>query len=142
MSFSKEHKEALTEELKGMFCRAKFELNGHSIVVSRERKSEGQTVLVVYIDGYIQGKNLGSISDKTDQVAKQVYRRRYVAQYKPKQIRSIEKIFGKRRAKKDFPNLHSKRVYLDCSFNTASTLIRQFSKLEGIKLVELGGEAV
>ena len=142
MSFSKELQAKVKEHLQGMVCSASFELNSHAIDVQRRRKNERETVLAVFIDGSIEGKNLGAIDENTLPVAQKVYRHRVIARYKPKEIKEIEKVFGKRRAKKTYPNLHSKDIYLDCSFNSAASLVRQFAKLKGIKLVKLGGEPV
>lgn len=142
MSLTKDQQSALLSELKGLFCSAKFELDGHDVRVRRERNGESKTCLVVYIDDAIEGKNLGSIDDVELGVAKKVYRHRSKARFKPKQIKEIEKLWGKRGAKKAFPKLHEKLVYLYPTFNTAQTLVRQYAKLEGIKLTELGGKPV
>lgn len=142
MSLSKEQQAALKEHLSGMFCRAKFEIDGRVVDVDRQRESESRTVLVVFIDGSLSGKNLGPITEDTDELATRVYRHRTIARWSAKKIKEIEKIYGKRRAKKEFPKLHERLTYLDCSFKTSSTLVRQFAKLEGIKLLELGGKPV
>lgn len=142
MSLTKEQQQAIKEHLRRMFCSAQFELDGHVINVVRERKSERVINLTVYIDGSVKGINLGGIDERTEEIAKRVYRHRSKAHYSPKMIKDIEKIWGKREAKKRFPDLHEKATYLDCSFNTSASLVRQFTKLEGIKLVKLGGELV
>ncbi|MDG3049034.1 hypothetical protein P7250_17500 [Vibrio parahaemolyticus] len=56
------------------------------------------------------------------------------ARYDKKFIASVEKIWGKREAKKRYPNLHDKRQYRWPYFNKASSVVRQFKKLVGIKL--------
>lgn len=57
-----------------------------------------------------------------------------MAVYKEKEIKDIERIFGKRDAKKNFPNLYKRTEYLDPLFPKASVLVRQFKKLDGIQL--------
>ncbi|OED44060.1 hypothetical protein ACH42_08445 [Endozoicomonas sp. (ex Bugula neritina AB1)] len=142
MSISKEQQAQLTEHLKDFICSARFELDGHQIEVQKQRSGENALILVVFIDGQLEGKNVGMIEDVELEVAKKVYRHRTKACYTRKFIKDVEKAWGKRRAKKEWPRLHDKHIWLDPSFNTAASLVRQFAKLDSIRLVELGGEPV
>lgn len=138
MPLSKEQKEQLTEELKGFLPRAEFRIDGHNIAVQKVRVSENKTALAVYIDGKVEWKNVGVTDNKAPDIVTKVWRKRSHSLYKPTQIKRIEKAWGKRRAKQEFPNLHKTSEYYDPTFNTASTLVRQFAKLEGIEVVQIG----
>ena len=54
-SISKEKWAEIETKLKGRFPNVKFKYKGKEISINRESESEGKTVLVVYIDGYIKG---------------------------------------------------------------------------------------
>ncbi len=124
----------IEEELSRHFCSVKFQYEGRELSVERSYVSESQTALAVYIDGVIEWKHCHreGISD----FHKAVWRGRSMAVYNQKDIKEIEKIFGKREAKKRFPNLHKRSEYLDPTFPKSSVLCRQFKKLKGITLLK------
>lgn len=139
MAINKAQWQQLEAEMTRGFVNIKFSYQGFELSIRRERTSESTTVLAVYIDGHIKGKWLGNIDDiKPDapSILKAVYCHRTIGVYKPAEIARIEKIYGKRRAKTEWPNLHKKVVYLQPYFSKASVLCRQFKKLKGLEVTK------
>jgi len=138
MAISKEQWDKVESELAGTFGSALFKLGDHEVSIQRVRKSESTTVLAVYIDGYIKGE---WFTKETTQppCLKQVWRKRTISIYKPAEKKRIIKSFGKRQAKKCFPNLDEKKEFLDCHFTTAKSLVHQFKRIKGIHLMLIGG---
>ncbi|ALR94736.1 hypothetical protein [Vibrio alginolyticus] len=130
-------------QLEGFLAHVSFKYKGHKISVIREYQSESSSKLAVYIDGQIKGAwidlNFGVIAGTNEPkdkpaVIDDVWMLKTKARYNNKFIANVEKIWGKREAKKCYPDLHSKRQYRWPYFNKASSVVRQFKKLEGIEL--------
>ncbi|EHK2923190.1 hypothetical protein J7Y46_003019 [Vibrio parahaemolyticus] len=130
-------------QLEGFLANVSFKYKDHKITVAREYQSESSSKLVVYIDDQIKGAwidlNFGKVGevDKPKErpaVIDDVWMLKTQARYDKKFIASIEKVWGKREAKKRYPDLHGKRQYRWPYFNKASSVVRQFKKLEGIEL--------
>ncbi|GGF00605.1 hypothetical protein [Pseudoalteromonas gelatinilytica] len=138
MAISKEQWEKIENELAGFLGSALFKLGDHEISIQRVRNSESTTVLAVYIDGYIKGE-WHTKEETRPACLEQVWRKRYISIYKQADIKQIIKIFGKREAKKRYPNLNEKKEFLDCYFTTAKSLVRQFKRIKGIELMLIGG---
>lgn len=134
-AITKEQWQQIEDELSGMFACVKFSYQGSEIIVKRERKNESTTLLVVYIDGEIQGKWFTRPED-SPKVLPEVWCKRSSASYQPKFIERIEKIYGKRQAKKEYPDLHSRREWFEPFFSKSSVLCRQFKKLKGLELTD------
>lgn len=138
MSISKEQWDKVESELTGTFGSALFKLGDHEVSIQRVRKSESTTVLAVYIDGYIKGEWFTKEAVQPS-CLKQVWRKRAISIYKPAEKKRIIKDFGKRQAKKFFPNLDDKKEFFDCHFTTAKSLVHQFKRIKGIQLMLIGG---
>lgn len=130
-------------QLECFLANVSFKYKDHKISVVRDYQTESSSKLVVYIDDQIKGAwidlNLGKIADTNElkdkpSVIDDVWMLKTQARYDKKFIASVEKIWGKREAKKRYPDLHDKRQYRWPYFNKASSLVRQFKKLEGIEL--------
>ena len=134
-AITKDQWQQIEDELSGMFACVKFNYQGSEIIVKRERKNESTTLLVVYIDGEIQGKWFTRPED-SPKVLPEVWCKRSSARYQPKFIERIEKIYGKRQAKKEYPDLHSRREWFEPFFSKSSVLCRQFKKLKGLELTD------
>ncbi|NNU14420.1 hypothetical protein HL669_22725 [Vibrio parahaemolyticus] len=133
----------IQSQLEGFLASVSFKYKDHKISVVREYQSESSSKLAVYIDDQIKGAwidlNFGKIGevDKPKErpcVIDDVWMLKTKARYDNKFIASVEKIWGKREAKKRYPDLHSKRQFRWPYFNKASSVVRQFKKLEGIEL--------
>ncbi|AYO18074.1 hypothetical protein D0812_27430 [Vibrio owensii] len=133
----------IQSQLEGFLANVSFKYKDHKISVVREYQSESSSKLAVYIDDQIKGAwidlNFGAVGevDKSKErpvVIDDVWMLKTKARYDKKSIASAEKIWGKREAKKRYPDLHSKCQFRWPYFNKASSVVRQFKKLEGIEL--------
>lgn len=138
-AISKELWQDIETEMTAMFVNIKFTYKGHELSVRRERAGESKTVLTVYIDGFIKGGWIGIKQDLTNDVPSiipEVWCQRSKAIYTAKQIAQIEKIWGKRKAKKQHPRMHEKLVWYEPWFPKASVLCRRLKKLGGLELTK------
>ncbi len=146
MSISKEQWKAIEDELTSFIGRATFSVmeNGEAleIFVTRTRISEGEYQLVVCIGEEIKFSWGHPTSTNYRPLVEKVWRRRSRSVYSPSRAKRIEKAFGKRAAKKQFPNLHEKAVWREPIFPKAKTLVSQFKKIEGLKLLDLGHKSM
>ncbi|WP_229626307.1 hypothetical protein [Vibrio parahaemolyticus] len=133
----------IQSQLEGLLASVSFKYKAHKISVVREYQSESSSKLAVYIDDQIKGAwislNFGETGDvnklkERPAVIDDVWMLKTKARYDKKSIASAEKIWGKREAKKRYPDLHSKCQFRWPYFNKASSVVRQFKKLEGIEL--------
>ena len=140
MAITKEQWTEIEKHLAGLFGSVIFKYGEFEITVTRGRVSESKTSLVVYVDGVIKG---GWYSKDNERPAciPDVWRKRTRAKYTAKSIKSFEKIWGKRRAKKEMPELYEVTQYHTCDFTTAKSLVRQYKKLEGLELIKIGGKS-
>lgn len=138
-AITKEQWQQIEEEMASSYMHICFSYQGHEISVRRERKNESTTALVVYIDGVIKGNWFCRTDNKPEDAPKilaDVWNVRTMARYKKAEIEHIEKIWGKRKAKQTFPNLHGRIEWLEAYFPKASVLCRQFKKLKGLELTK------
>lgn len=128
----------LEEEMTYGYVDIKFKYKGYELSVQRVRTSESKSVLAVYINGHykISWGLIDRECEDRPSVITEVWKQRSMAKYKAKDIKVFEKIWGKRQAKKKFPDLHDRHSWYEPAFPKASVLCRQFKKLEGLELVE------
>lgn len=140
MAITKEQWVEIEKHLAGLFSSVIFKYGEFEVTVTRSRVSESKTSLVVYVDGVIKG---GWYSKDNERPAciPDVWRKRTRAKYTAKSIKSFEKIWGKRRAKKEMPEIYEVTEYHTCDFTTAKSLVRQYKKLEGLELIKIGGKS-
>ncbi len=139
MPITKEQWQQLEQELAGGWVNVALKYKGYELSITRERMNEATTVLVVYIDGMIEGRWIcpeDALPADAPSVIPEVYQVKSKAFHSAKDIREIEKLWGKRQAKKTFPNLHKRHEWFVPYFSKASVLCRQFKKLEGLELVK------
>lgn len=138
---TKEMWQDIEAEMSGSWVNIRFSYKGHDVKVIRVRVSESKTCLQVYIDDFIKGewvslKCENGISDKAPEILADVWCRKTKTKFSAKHKKDLEKIFGKRGAKKKYPDLDDKFVFYVPDFSKASVLCRQFKKLEGLELKE------
>ena len=112
---TKEQWQQIETEMAGSYVNVKFRYQGHEIHVQRERKNEATTCLSVYIDTVIKGAwmcQIKNLPEDAPKIIPEVWSQRTIAKYKQKMITEIEKIWGKRLAKKECPDLHDKIIWL------------------------------
>lgn len=129
----------IEKEMAGGWVAIAFSYKGHEVSVNRVRESESKTCLQVYIDGAIKGAWVSLNNDVSDEVPKilpDVWCKKTKAKHSTKTINGMTKIYGKRRVKKECPDLHDKWIYHSPNFSKASVLCRQFKKLEELELTK------
>ena len=140
MAITKEQWIEVEKHLAGLFSSVIFKYGEFEITVTRGRVSESKTSLVVYVDDVIKGGWYSKDNERPTCIP-DVWRKRTRAKYTAKSIKSFEKIWGKRRAKKEMPELYEVTEYHTCDFTTAKSLVRQYKKLEGLELIKIGGKS-
>lgn len=139
MAISKEQWIEIEKQLAGLFGSVIFKYGEFEITVIRGRVSESKTSLVVYVDDVIKGGWYSKDNERPSCIP-DVWRKRTRARYTTKSIKDAEKVWGKRRAKKEMPELYEKTEYHTCDFTTAKSLVCQYKKLEGLELIKIGGK--
>ncbi len=139
MAISKEQWAEIEKQLAGLFGSVIFKYGEFEITVIRGRVSESKTSLVVYVDDVIKGGWYSKDNERPSCIP-DVWRKRTRARYTTKSIKDAEKVWGKRRAKKEMPELYQKTEYHTCDFTTAKSLVCQYKKLEGLELIKIGGK--
>lgn len=137
-NITKEQLAELEEKMTYGFVDITFTYKGFTLSVSRVNVKENKTALVVYIDG-VYKPVWGLIereSEDRPSIITDVWKQRSMARYTAKQIKGIEKVWGKRRAKKEYPDLYNRQSWYEPVFPKASVLCRQFKKLQGLAFVE------
>lgn len=134
MSISKEQWAKIEEDLKGYFASVDFQYENTEVSVRRVGYGEGQTKLAIYLDSQICYGWGWSNSDAFNPLVKFFWAKRQKSLYSPTKVKKLEKIWGKRRAKKEVPNLHEKFTWYQPYFSKASVLVRQFKRIEGLTL--------
>jgi len=134
MSIDKSQWVEIEEILASWMPCIEFKLGDHKVSIQRISAGEGKTQLAVYLDDHIKGEWFSE--EKRPDIINQIWRPRSKAIYAPKEVKSIQKDFGKRDAKKYFPNLHDRQNWCDPMFPKASVLVRQFKKIDGLILVK------
>jgi len=135
MAISKDQWAEIETDLKGFFPSVKFKLANDEISIGKVRASENKFELGVYINGEIKGAWYLEEHERPACI-EQVWKEKFQARYKPKDIKDIEKSFGKRQAKKYYPRLHEKVTFHVPYFSKASVLVRQFKKIEDLELIK------
>ena len=142
MAIPKEKWEEIEKQLIGSYGTVEFSLDGHKLTASKKFIAENKLAIVVYIDNEIMPAWGMVSSDKFKPLVEKVWAKRAKSIYTPKKQKEIIKAFGKRGAKKHFPNLEEKVHWYECYFNTFSVFKRQYQKLEGLEVVAIGLEVL
>ncbi|CCN69760.1 hypothetical protein [Vibrio nigripulchritudo] len=137
---TKEQWQKLEEDMTCGYVDIKFKYQGYEISIQRVRTSENKSGLAVYIDGVISPKwgLIDRVVEGRPPIIGQVWKKKTMAKYNAKTIKDIEKVFGKRQAKKEYPNLHERHEWFESVFPKASVLCRQFKRLEDLELITEG----
>lgn len=134
MSISKEQWAKIEGDLKGYFASCTFQYKDIEVSVFRVSAGEGKMVLGVYLNGKIKISWGYREHVDFDPLTELFWHQRSKAYYTPKQVKQIEKIWGKRQGKKEFPKLHESFIWYQPYFSKASVLVRQFKRIEGLAL--------
>lgn len=134
MSISKEQWTKIEGDLKGYFASVDFQYKDTEVSVRRVSSGEGKTVLAVYLDSQIY-TGWGRINGEDfNPLVELFWTKRQKSLYSPTKVKKLEKIWGKRLAKKEIPNLHDKSTWYEPWFSKASVLVRQFKRVKELTL--------
>ncbi len=142
MAITAEQWKKIEEQLIGSYGTVKLSLEGKKLTLTKKYVGENQLAIAVYVDDYIKPAWAWKSSDEFDPFVTKIWRPRSKFIYTPKQQKEVIKDFGKRGAKKHFPELEKKQYWWDCYFPKFSPLKRQYSKLEGLEVVAIGIEVL
>ncbi|HEQ1859967.1 TPA: hypothetical protein VEO38_003553 [Providencia alcalifaciens] len=134
MRISKEQWVKIEGDLKDYFASVDFQYKGIEIGVRRVSIGEGKTALAVFLDGEIRIGWGWINSDVFNPLVECFWSKRQKSYYSPTRVKKLEKIYGKRRVKKEISNLHEKLTWYHPYFSKASVLVRQFKRIEGLTL--------
>ncbi len=142
-NITKEQWEKLEETMANGWVSVRMRYQGYELYISRVKTSESKTALAVYIDDVFKSSwgypaellPDNHVDESKPTIIADVWKKRTKARYSAKHIKTWEKIYGKRRAKKENPDLHDRWEYFEPLFPKASVLCRQFKKLKGLELI-------
>lgn len=130
---SKEKWEEIEQVLRAFNVDVRFTYKGHKLTIQRVTVGEGKMSLAVFIDGRIKA-SWGVPDNDKPAIIPDVWKLRTQNRYPPRAVKKLEKVFGKRKAKQMYPDLHDKHTVYIPTFSKASVLCRQFKKLDGLML--------
>ncbi|HHR6442786.1 TPA: hypothetical protein ACS777_003562 [Providencia alcalifaciens] len=134
MRISKEQWVKIEGDLKDYFASVDFQYKGIEIGVRRVSIGEGKTALAVFLDGEIRIGWGWTNSDVFNPLVECFWSKRQKSYYSPTKVKKLEKIYGKRRVKKEISNLHEKLTWYHPYFSKASVLVRQFRRVKELTL--------
>lgn len=134
MSISKEQWVKIEEDLKGYFASVDFQYGDTEVSIRRVSSGEGKTVLAVYLDSQIYSGWGRLNGDDFNPLVELFWAKRQKSIFSPTKVKKLEKIYGKRRVKKEVPNIHDKFTWYEPWFSKASILVRQFRRVKELTL--------
>ncbi|WP_324172007.1 hypothetical protein [Sulfurimonas sp.] len=132
---TKEQWASIKTELSAIYSGVAFTLNDKKIDVHKVQISSTKLAWIVYIDGKINLDWGHSNKKNYDPLMEQLWHKKTRSLYKESEKKKIKKIWGVRRAKKEFPELEKKYSWYKPYFNSLSVLEKQFKKLDGLELI-------
>lgn len=109
----------------------KLRIDGHEITISLELYNKMKFTYIVYIDGWIKGEYL----NKESELGKKFYNPRMMHFHKKSFITSMEKLLGKKEAKKK-GYVYQKTLYAySPSFDSFRSLKKVLSQNESIEII-------
>lgn len=131
---SKEDIQRIDTELSFPFGCVVLRCDGNTITIQVSRTKPRRYDLMVYVNGWFKMAYLKEAAPEH-----RFYRPAKISAYKPSERAKIEKEFGKRNARKYFPNLHKTSTYYMPSWNTPSTMLRHFARVcQSVTVVSVG----
>lgn len=136
MSLTNSQWDEIEVQLSDSFGVVKLTLHGRVITLEKRFVAENQLAVVVFIDGVIKASTGIELSKRYDPFVAKVWRKRSQSCYSQKHIKEIEKLWGKREAKKQFPRLHDKHVYYEPFFPKFAGLKRVLAKQKDLQMFD------
>lgn len=123
MILTKQQQDALAEELDRQFHTVYLRCDGYLVSAHLVRTSKNRLSICVYVNNYIKGKWIGR--EPTEE-GRRFYRASVRSVSKPKFIKAMEKIQGKRKCKKD--GTYDKWTFYTPYWNRPRPFIRHLMK--------------
>ncbi|RQV04180.1 hypothetical protein DF039_34295 [Burkholderia cenocepacia] len=131
---SKEDLEKIDTELSFPYGRVELRCDGDTVAVVVQQTKPRRYDLMVYVNGWFRGEYLSESAPEH-----RFYRPTKISAYTPSQRAKIEKQFGKRNARKYFPNLDKTTTILMPTWRAPTTMLRHFARVsQSVALVSVG----
>jgi hypothetical protein len=130
----KEQWEEIEKALKASMCAVKFKLGEKQITLEKRFIKENVLVICVFINGKLD-QSLGWPGEHFDPIVEMLWNKRARSVYSPNDKKRAEKIFGKRRAKKEFDDWDKRVEWCEPFFKTSASMLRKYKKIEGLEFV-------
>ena len=141
MAITNEQWQKIENQLSGSYGSVYLLLGEDKITLSKKMVKENQLAVVVYINDTIKPTCGDPKGAEFKPLTEKIWRKRTLSVYSPKQQKEIVKVWGKRRAKKEFPRLEEKLTYFECYFPKFAPLQRQYKKLKNLEVISIGYQA-
>lgn len=123
---SKEQKAFILKTLNSQFQMIYLMCDGYEVSLKLERVQNLKLAIGIYVNGWMKG---GWLLNPKEHAESRFFPNRTKSIYSPKKKEEIIKVFGKRRAYKEFPNLDGKIQMKSTHFSTAQSAINHLSKV-------------
>ncbi|WP_155705943.1 hypothetical protein [Burkholderia cepacia] len=134
MKLSQEDIQKIDTELSFPFGRIELRCDGDTVTIAVQQTKPRRFDLMVYVNGWFRGEYLRDSAPEH-----RFYRPTKISAYTPSQRTKIEKQFGKRNARKYFPNLDKATTVLMPTWRTPRTMLRHFARVsQSIEVVSVG----
>lgn len=125
MSLSKEQKEFILKELNSQFSTVRLNCDGYEIALKLVRHKM-KLVVSIYVNGTV--KAIWS-REPTQHPEAKYLAPHFINRYRPKDKAEIIKIYGKRKALKEYPDLEQKVEYRLPYFSTPQRALSHLCKV-------------
>lgn len=132
---SKEDFERIQRELSTPYGMVDLDCDGYKVAVRIQQVKRLSYAPVVYVNGIIKGEWFRGDCEE----AKRFLCPRTRSILTPKKKAAILKDFGKRSAKKYFPELEAKLTFYDATWSSVGSMLRHFCRAnESVSIVSVG----
>lgn len=123
-----------------------FVYQGHRISCQARLDNKRKLVIQIYLNGFVKGAWLLAAMDPDNHPCSDpevalvplFWNVKRSALYSRKQKEALTKIYGKRRVKKEFPDLDAMQEMPTDTWGSATRMIAQFKRVQGLELVKIG----
>ncbi|MCS6596604.1 hypothetical protein N4S61_06745 [Burkholderia pseudomallei] len=131
---SREDIEKIDTELSFPYGCVVLRCDGDTVTIQVQRTKPRRYDLMVYVNGWFRGSYL-----KADAPEHRFYRPTKISAYTPSQRADIEKQFGKRKARKYFPDLDKTATIFMPTWSAPGAMLRHFARVnQSVSLVSVG----
>lgn len=143
MSLTTKQWEDVKKELYHHGGQVTFTHNGCKLTVSKSQQGESNLAIWVFIDGVSNGGwGVPHAKDAYSPDKVKYLCPRHYPKYKASDIKRAIKALGKRRAMKEYPELHNKNTLHSNYFDSFRTFKSVYKKLDDLTVVKIGIDVV